>query len=237
MLDATTPDLHGKTLDDFTVGNKLLEVTPLYYYDSISLDMSTSLRMLAQSKLLGSQPHPENAPPTECFDEKRVTSDIEHHLKMSSRPESPIIRKDYNIAFDPIAASEKTLANGYLDPSVFNRTMAAVCLDVAPYIRSIISYDQRLQNERRMRGSLLSEGGKPEKKRIRTTRAAFSALEGGSRATTRRDKYFAADINPYLVMRTGGKCWEQLVHQAGESENHAGSAQEGRDTEIDVTSD
>ncbi|KAI3320431.1 hypothetical protein HD806DRAFT_232366 [Xylariaceae sp. AK1471] len=236
-LDTTTPDLHSKTLDDFTVGNKLLQATPLCHYNSISLGVSTSLRILAQSKLLNSQPFPESAYSIGRFDEKCVTSDIEHHLKMSSESEGPLTRKDYSIAFDPIAASEKLLGHGYLDPSVFDGIMTPICLDVAPYVRSIVSYDQRLQNERRMRSSLLSEGGKPEKKRMRTTRAALSALEGGSRATTRGEKYFAPDINPYLVMRTGGKGWEDLAHQADGSNDYASTALENHDADMFATSD
>ncbi|TGJ78356.1 hypothetical protein E0Z10_g10408 [Xylaria hypoxylon] len=237
-LDATVPDLHTKTLDDFTVGNKVLQVTPLCDYNSISLEVSTSLKILAQLKLVRGPSPSENGCPISRFDEKRVTGDIEHHLKMSSRSEGPITRKDYSIAFDPIAASEKILTNNYLDPSVFDREMSALCLDVAPYIRGIISYEQRLQNERRTRSSLLSEGGNPEKKRMRTTRAALSALDGGSRATTRRERYFAANINPYLVMRTGGKCWGELVRQIDESEEHIPlAAHENPDMYMDATLD
>ncbi|RYC64449.1 hypothetical protein CHU98_g1758 [Xylaria longipes] len=236
-LDSTMPDLHAKTLDDFTVGNKVLEVAPLYHYDSISLGVSTSLRLLAQSKLMDNQLPLDNVCPAKRFDEKRVTRDIEQHLNNSLRAETQVTRKDYSIAFDPIAASEKILANGYLDPSVFDRAMTPVCLDVAPYVRSIVSYDQRLNNERRMRSNLLSEGGRPEKKRMRTTRAALSALEGGSRATMRRERYFAANINPYLVMRTGGRGWGELATQMCGTEDCGDVAQENSDTDMHATSD
>ncbi|KAI1313736.1 hypothetical protein F5Y03DRAFT_106750 [Xylaria venustula] len=233
-LDATIPNLHTKTLDDFTIGHKILEVTPLCHYASVSQELSTSLRILAQSELLGEPPsHYEGR-----FGERRITDDIERHLKMASQSQHPITRKDYSIAFDPIAASDKILANNYLDPSVFDREMTPLCLDVAPYVRSIVSYDQRLHNERRMRSNLLSEGGRPEKKRMRTTRAALSALEGGSRATTRGEKYFAADINPYLVMRTGGKSWEELVHRIDEPrDKDPVASQENSDMEVNAISD
>ncbi|KAI0432199.1 hypothetical protein F5Y09DRAFT_302394 [Xylaria sp. FL1042] len=237
-LDATMPSLHIKTLDDFTVGYKLLEVTPLYHYTSISQDLSTSLRILAQSILANDETTIQSPSSASRFGERRITSDIEHHLKMSSRLEAPITRKDYSIAFDPLAVSEKILANNHLDTSVFDREMTPLCLDVAPYVRSIVSYDQRLYNERRVRSNLLSESGRPEKKRMRTTRAALSALEGGSRATTRREKYFEADINPYLVMRTGGKCWEEAVHQTVEPKDHASpiADHENSDMDMDTTS-
>ncbi|KAI1811178.1 hypothetical protein GGS20DRAFT_564104 [Poronia punctata] len=214
-LDATSPDLHIKSLDDFTVGNKLVQVTPVSQYDTLALDVSTSIRVLAHSKLV-EQSCPEERY-TSRYDENWVTDDIQRHIKTSGQSEGQLTRMDCSIAFDPIAASDKVLANGYLDPSVFDSTMTSICLDVAPYVRSIVAYDQRLQNERRMRGTLISEGGKPDKKRMRTTRAALSALEGGSRATTRREKYFAADINPYLVMRTGGESWGGLTQRVNSS--------------------
>ncbi|KAI1121964.1 hypothetical protein F5Y10DRAFT_84262 [Nemania abortiva] len=231
-LDATMPGLHTKTLDDFTIGNRILEATPLCYYNSISLDVSTSLRLLAQSKLVESQLPPKTERSAGHLDEKRVIGGIEHRLKQSLQSEALITRKDYSIAFDAIAASDKILANGYLDPSVFDREMTALCLDVAPYVRSIVSYDQRLFNERRARSNLISEGGRPEKKRMRTTRAALSALEGGSRATTRGERYFAADINPYLVMRTGGKGWEEAVRRPSVSADHDTATHESRDVNM-----
>ncbi|KAI0103831.1 hypothetical protein GGR51DRAFT_243820 [Nemania sp. FL0031] len=237
-LDATMPDLHSKTLDDFTIGHKVLEATPLCDYNSISLGVSTSLRLLAQSQLVERQLVPLTVQSSGHLHEKHVIGSIEHHLRKSLRSESPITRKDYSIAFDPIAASEKVLANGYLDPSVFDREMMPLCLDVAPYVRSIVSYDQRLFNERRARSSLLSEGGRPEKKRMRTTRAALSALEGGSRATTRGERYFAADINPYLVMRTGGKSWEEAGRQLNAPMGHTAMiAHESRDVDIHIAPD
>ncbi|KAI1201222.1 hypothetical protein F5X97DRAFT_290751 [Nemania serpens] len=236
-LDATVPDLHTKTLDDFTTGHKLLEVTPLCYYSSISLGVSTSLRLLAQSNLARNQVSPDPKCPIKQFDEERVTRDIAHHLQKSLRREGPISRRDYSIAFDPIAASEKVLVGGHLEPSIFDREMRLLCLDVAPYVRSIVSYDQRLYNERRARSSLLSEGGRPEKKRMRTTRAALSALEGGSRATTRGEKYFAADLNPYLVMRTGGRRWGGLADQTDAWADDAGIVAQSTRIDMDDMSD
>ncbi|KAI0399224.1 hypothetical protein F4802DRAFT_590640 [Xylaria palmicola] len=96
---------------------------------------------------------------------------------------TPDIRRDYSMAFDSIAASEKILANGFLDPFIFNPNMTSLCLDMASHVCSIVSYDQRLDdqplyNERRARSNL-REGGKLEKKRMLWTRAALSALEGG----------------------------------------------------------
>ncbi|KAI0199916.1 hypothetical protein F4808DRAFT_471113 [Astrocystis sublimbata] len=231
-LDSTIPDLHAKTLDDFTIGNKVLEVAPLCLYDSISLEVSTSLRLLAQSHMTSDDSLPSllnhSTPgthrPSQRFGEANVTCAIENHLAKSTGSgkyrdlKRPIRRIDYSNAFDPIAASDKILGNGYLDPSIFDREMAPLVLDVAPYVRGIVAYDQRLEMERRSRSNLLSAdgggggGSGREKKRMRTTRAALSALEGGARATTRRERYFEkVELNTYLVLGTGGLGWGGAV--------------------------
>ncbi|KAI1456653.1 P-loop containing nucleoside triphosphate hydrolase protein [Annulohypoxylon moriforme] len=200
-LDPSIPSLPAKVRDDFIVGRQLIEVYPAIYYDTTRFDIAASLKHLGRRQLSVFKP----------LNEAEVTAKLKDHLGGHPDVQSTVTRTDISLAFDPIAASEKTMAAGYLDPSVFDGTMKSICLDVAPYVRSIVSYDQRLQQQRVSRSSLLSEGGQPGKKRMRTTRSAYSALEGGSRASTRRERYFSADINPYLVMRTGGEGWDTIV--------------------------
>jgi len=55
--------------------------------------------------------------------------------------------------------------------------------------------------------NMLSEGGGRKGKRMRTTRAAMSALEGGARSTTRRDRYFTSKLNSQFVLQTGMQSW------------------------------
>jgi hypothetical protein len=112
------------------------------------------------------------------------------------QPESSITRKDLSRAFEPVAEPEK----------LWPLTTTLITEDLAPYIRSIMAYDGRLQQERTKLSNLLSEGGRPGKK-LRTTRAAMSALEGGARKTTRRDRWFTGKVNTYHVMRTGMQSW------------------------------
>lgn len=119
---------------------------------------------------------------------------------------------DFAFAFDPIAAPDTSSlqAVSYLEPSVFDRTLKLIALDVAPYVRGIVAYDAQLQKQRLKLSSLVSEGGgggARGAKRMRTTRAALSALEGGSRTTTRGERWFKADLNPYLVANTAGEGW------------------------------
>ncbi len=221
-IDPSLPALPTKIKEDFIIGRQLLEAEPLIYYDTISNSIATALKLFSRSHLLrGSRLFGADGRTTPTImyplQEPRALDAIEQSCKVKLQPDPTIARVDYSIAFDPLAVSERTAmaATASLDPSVFDRTMRVIALDVAPYVRGIVAYDQRLQRERLLRNgsSLVSEGGGPAngKKRMRNTRSAYSALEGGSRASTRRERYFAADINPHLVLRTGGEGWEALL--------------------------
>ncbi|KAI4868391.1 P-loop containing nucleoside triphosphate hydrolase protein [Hypoxylon rubiginosum] len=222
-LDASIPELPTKVREDFIVGRQLLEVSPLVQYDTTRLDISSSLKSLSRAHFRDQQSTSKTPGAFEPLDEAGAIATLKSHLGESSASEPAITRLDYSLAFDSIAASEKTVAAGYLDPSAFDGTMKSIALDLAPYVRSIVASDQRWQQERLLRSNLLSEGGQPGKKRMRTTRSAYSALEGGTRASTRREKYFSADVNPHLVMRTGGKGWDAVATAATVGYNAAGS--------------
>ncbi|KAI1759394.1 P-loop containing nucleoside triphosphate hydrolase protein [Hypoxylon sp. FL1150] len=238
-MDASIPKLPAKARDDFIVGRQLLEVSPLTRYDTTRLDIFSSLKNLARAHFRDQQSAGVVKDSFKSLDEAGAIITLKRHLGDLLVAEPAITRFDYSIAFDPIAASEKTMAASYLDPSVFDGTMKSITLDLAPYVRSIVASDQRLQQERLQRSSLLSEGGQPGKKRMRTTRSAYSALEGGARASTRREKYFSADVNPHLVMRTGGKGWNAIAiaatgYYAASSEAGSPPAQpEEADAKID----
>jgi hypothetical protein len=128
---------------------------------------------------------------------------------------------DFAFAFDPIATPDTgpQASVSYLEPSVFDRTLKLIALDVAPYVRGIVSYDSQLQKQRLKMSTLVSEGGRGAQgsKRMRTTRAALSALEGGSRSTTRGERWFKADINPYLVAKTAGEGWNGFGSEGSET--------------------
>jgi len=128
--------------------------------------------------------------------------------KQASIPDPTLSRSDFSLAFDPISEVEKYVWNtsSTLEASSFDRNLAIISTDLAPYIRSIVAYDARLQEERARMSNLLSEGGR-KGKRMRTTRAAMSALEGGARSTTRRDRYFSSKLNSQFVLKTGMPSW------------------------------
>ena len=107
--------------------------------------------------------------------------------------------------------------------------MKPIVLDVAPYVRGIVAYDLVLQKQRLKLSNLVSQGGRVPK-RMRTTRAAMSALEGGSRSTTRKERWFKADLNTQYVMQTAGEGWDVSVADATNIGVATGASRAGRDT-------
>ena len=107
--------------------------------------------------------------------------------------------------------------------------VSKVAVDVAPYVRSIITYDVRLEQQRLALSNLLSQGGR-RGKRQRTTRSSRAALEGGSKAHTRRERWFPKKLNFALALKTGGDGWNGLESTDTKEEVEAdrNSARSGR---------
>jgi hypothetical protein len=227
LIDATTTDLCSRSADDYILGLPVLDAPPVIRYDRMSTMLPTTMKSMARAALESSTgmllpPCPSHLP---ALDEDKVTDMIRRHSSTPSADAPAISRIDFSMAFDPIAVSDKAMTSSvsYLDPSVLDRNMEPITLDVAPYVRSIMAYDSNLQQQRLRLSNLISEGGRKGPKRMRTTRAAYSALEGGSRKTTRADKWFKAELNPHLVMKTGGKGWTDLVIDNGTVDNDSAS--------------
>lgn len=214
-LDPSLPDLPPKVKEDFISGRQLLEGDPVVLQAPMADGISTSLSALARQDLLQHtvrRGESEASSALAPVDEGAAVAMLESTFRSSPRQ---LERRDLSLAFDPIAASENAGPTLHLDPSVFDRTLEMIVLDVAPWVRSIVSYDQSLMVGRKKLSSLLSEGG--QRKRMRNTRSAYSALEGGERQSTRREKYFEGIANPTLVLKTGLKAWRDVARQATES--------------------
>ncbi|WYZ39738.1 hypothetical protein EsH8_IV_000079 [Colletotrichum jinshuiense] len=212
-LDATQPDISNKTRDDFIIGRRLLEAPPLTTYTGTAMAVATSLKSAAR-QLLAAAPLQDGI--VANMDHIQEDSAIRQMKQSFAKPtrDAVITRYDMSMAFDPIAVSEKASAtiSTSLEPSVFDRTMRMITLEVAPYVRGIVCYDHRLLQGRMQRSGLLSEGGRPGK-RMRSTRSALSALEGVARGNTRNESYFSAELSTPLVMWTGGETWQTAVDE------------------------
>jgi DNA polymerase III delta prime subunit len=91
----------------------------------------------------------------------------------------------------------------------------ALVTEVAPYVRFIVGFDQRLEEQR------MELGGGSQSTRQRKTRAARAALEGGDKANTRREKWFPKDLDYKLVLGTGfaGICGDGYATPSAPEEN------------------
>ena len=212
-IDATQPEPPSKIRDDFVLGLMHLDSPLVTRYDSLATSIASTLKSYARSSLLlhTERLQKHSAAALSPVDETQAIRCLQTKLTSTLPGTSAVNRIDFAFAFDPIAAPETSSLQSasYLEPSVFDRTLKLIALDVAPYVRSIVAYESHLQKQRLKMSNLVSEGGKGTQgsKRMRTTRAALSALEGGSRSATRGERWFKADMNPYLVAKTAGEGW------------------------------
>lgn len=118
-------------------------------------------------------------------------------------------RSDFSSALDAIASDQpsSTVSQAGLQLTSFDREFRVIVEDLAPYVRSIGAYDLALEKQREYLSEALSSS--QGSRRARTTRASRSALEGGARSNTRRERWFASDFDLVGVMRTGGADWPQ----------------------------
>ena len=133
-----------------------------------------------------------------------------------------LTRHDFT-CFDAISTPPETfLSNGpgFLQ-STFDGPLAPIATDLAPYVRSIAQYDLALAEQRERVNSLMNDGRNA--KRARTTRAARSALEGGQRASTRRERWFCKELAYDAVLATGGEGWPRVTSDVAD----AGSERDG----------
>ncbi|PQE08431.1 hypothetical protein CJF30_00005293 [Rutstroemia sp. NJR-2017a BBW] len=216
LIDASHPEISSKMREDYLLANPLLDVFPQVNYDETSTNISLWIKSRAKHQLKAQQHTEQGWEMSQEFDSTTETQVLNLIRSQHQPNESLITRRDFSLAFDPISEPEKSslYTTGTLEASCFDRPLNLIALDVAPFVRSIVAFDARLAKDRLRLSNLLSQGGSskaPKTKRMRTTRAAMSALEGGVRSTTRRERYFGPGLNAHLVMRTGGKSWADAV--------------------------
>lgn len=220
-IDCALPEITAKAREDYILGRQLLDAPVMSTYDPLVTTLPISLKILARRTLSASGAILD----LEALDEAEVTSKIRQH-KSQPATAATLTRDDLSLAFDPLAASDKNSTSlSSLEASVFDNTLAPIVVDVAPYVRGIVAYDNELQKQRLKMSNLLSKGGT---KRMRNTRASHAALEGGSRTHTRPERWFKADLNGVLVMRTAGEGWAEALRDVMTEGSEAGESTTGR---------
>lgn len=229
--DPSLPRLTEKARLSHTIAAPVLQVDHVTDFSRFDTSMLIHTHLQIQRTYGGRSVRDDKQDMSIPSTEQGFTSAILNHKDRQSS-EVHLSRLDFSRAFDPIASPPDSLlplGTSYnLVASSFDRNFRIVVEDLAPYVRSIIASEISLDAQRIRLGNLLSEGGRSGSKRQRTTRAARTALEGGSRDTKRRERWFGADLNRILVMKTAGEKWTQAVEES-ESASVAGT-QEGSES-------
>jgi len=201
-MDPTLPALSGKARLDYTEGSTLLQTDEQIDYTRFDSRLAASAANLCSHAygigrpLLNTQ-------------KSHFLSRISEGLKPDAAS-IPLSRVDFSAAFDPISEVAAHTSQFALAYSAFDGPLSTISEDIAPYVRSIVHFDLALEEQRTRLSSLLGGTEKVTGKRSRTTRAARSALEGGKRETTRRERWFPKELDLEAVLATGGKEWPRF---------------------------
>jgi len=211
ILEPALPEITERTRSNYVESSNVLVADPLIEHsgtaESLSLTMRACANHLSRGSLHGNQILSQTD--HEQFI-ARILSDIMQERRMGV----PVIESILAAAFEPIARSTKSML-GILKGSQissFDGLMSIIAEDIAPYVRDIVSYDLRLEEQRRQLDSLLSGRGKNGTK-SRTTRSSRAALEGGQKAYTRRERWFPNNTNIDMVLQSGGSNWQGALQR------------------------
>lgn len=202
-LDVSAPPRSEKQRANYVEGTTLLEADLQPEASGISDSIASALRICARWTLVATaeslQGHPLPVP---------SLTDALPGMVEASQGGGPISREGLRAAFLPLSRPSvgSSAGRGPLISSLDSQ-VAVVVEDIAPYIRSIVSYDLRLEQHRKQLE--LAFHGERSSKRARTTRASRAALEGGSKANTRRERWFPANTDFQAVLESGGVGWQE----------------------------
>ncbi|PGH32808.1 hypothetical protein GX50_04409 [[Emmonsia] crescens] len=200
VFDPSWPEMTGKQRSTYTEGYQLLQTDPLTDYACLSTKIGVSMTVLLGNSFHDSSP---------SSDEDTI---IQQALeKFSSHKPIYLNRYELRDTFEPVMDNPDPFnpPSGRQSFSFDNGT-APISEDLAPYIRAIVSFDLRLEQHRQALSGPISHDPKSNK-RIRTTRASRAALEGGDKASIRKERWFSGKLNSRSVLATGGPEWQDVL--------------------------
>lgn len=200
VLDTSQPKLLEKSRANYAEGANLLQADPSVDQMGTSTNIALTLRLLAHRQL----PFQRSLNPGPMADELPA-----FFKTLQKAP--PVTLETLHEAFTALKPAVI---------STFSMPISTLTTEVAPFIRSITAFDLRLEEQRRQLEALRSnprDGANG--KRTRTTRASRAALEGGAKATTRRERWFPKTLDFGLVSRTGGASWMEAALGTANFEN------------------
>lgn len=204
--------LPERIFSDYSQSVPVLQADKLYDYSQF--DTNITIHICARvGHYLGHQQETLDValidPMTPDGIEKSLVSRIESRTE-GSGSSTGVSQNDLLEAVGPVTDMPDIATSTYtgLAASSFSQPTSTLAEDVVPYLRSIVSYDMVLeQNRQNLRDALLHDTR--TSKRLRTTKASRSALEGGQRATTRGERWFPKELDYQKVMSTFGIDWLQ----------------------------
>ncbi|KAK2748164.1 Sorting nexin mvp1 [Myotisia sp. PD_48] len=206
-LDTSLPAVPEKQRFNFIEGHTLLSSEPCPDYTNLSTQIGATLGILSQASFNNSEP--------QIAEQRDIIEQVlaKSRCATPAQSQSSVFQTAFQALIEPVdytisAPSHRSLS--------FEHGASVTAEEVAPYIRSIVSYDLRLEKHRLALDDLFSQDGQP-RKRPRMTRASRAALEGGDKASTRRDRWFSGRLVPEQVLATGGRDWIDLLlgHNGG----------------------
>ncbi|KAL8948526.1 MAG: hypothetical protein Q9222_005294 [Ikaeria aurantiellina] len=228
ILDCSAPKMSDKDSINYTEGVRVLQADLVEDPGGVSESIAAALRVFARRSLLNTAEEQRS----NLLDEQFVADDLPNMLHARLYPK-PVSSQTLSKAFVPLSRpSLGPLAGRGPLISSFDSPVAVVVEDIAPYVRTIVSYDLRLEEQRKQL-DVVSHGGQ-NGKRGRTTRASRAALEGGSKANTRRERWFPVNTDFRSVLRTGRSEWqeEMLQRSSAEGSNEDGNLGASRRSSI-----
>ncbi|KAL8908159.1 MAG: hypothetical protein Q9207_000982 [Kuettlingeria erythrocarpa] len=211
-LDVSAPQMLEKDRMNYTEGLTVLQTDPLSDCSGVSDSIAAALRVFGRRTLFNTIQSSSLKP----LDEQYITDALPKTIQAQNCPK-PATSQAFSTAFTPLSRpSRGSQAGKGPFRSTFESPTSIIVTDIAPYVRSIVSYDLRLEEQRKQL-ELASQTGR-DGKRVRRTRASRAALEGGSKANTRRERWFPPNTDFVAVLKTGGKGWQEVALRRGAAE-------------------
>ncbi|RAL02257.1 uncharacterized protein BO80DRAFT_43396 [Aspergillus ibericus CBS 121593] len=204
ITDISAPPIPEKQRMNYTEGYTLLDTALMPNYAQTPTAIACTFEVLLERTF-----RPAGGQDSETMRAAQVLDSVARS-KATNTAQTGLLS-----AFAPLMRADNVFPapTGRLAPS-FENGLGPITEDLGPYIRGIMAYDVRLaQYRHRLTGGVSEE--QSNTKRARQTRASRAALEGGSKAHTRKERWFPTDTNPSLILATGQPEWQEILVQQG----------------------